>query len=184
MVILLAVAASAATKLEPEVVIYLHHGTENAAIIAGAEEQAQRMLGSIGISVAWRIGTPGPCGNAEVVEVLLSEGEMAEELRPGSLAFATLGARTGTRIQVFYKRVQASGPPSAVPSILAHVLVHEITHILEGVDRHSETGIMKPHWDAEDFRAMRKALPFAGEDVRLVRAWAERHHRTLLAAAR
>ena len=50
------------------------------------------------------------------------------------------------------------------------MLVHEITHILQGVMHHSESGIMKPHWDSTDlFEMGRKPLAFAEEDVRLIR---------------
>lgn len=53
--------------------------------------------------------------------------------------------------------------------VLAHVLVHEITHILEGIDRHSESGVMKAQWTVEDYRAMAdKPLPFAAIDVDLI----------------
>ena len=54
--------------------------------------------------------------------------------------------------------------------------MHEITHVLEGVNRHSETGIMKAHWDTMDWRTMRHSfLPFADEDLRLIHAWIKRH---------
>jgi hypothetical protein len=56
-----------------------------------------------------------------------------------------------------------------LPHLLAHVLVHEITHILQGVARHSETGIMKAHWTPVDYRQMLvHPLPFAPEDVQLL----------------
>ena len=55
------------------------------------------------------------------------------------------------------------------PSVMAHVLVHEITHVLEGINRHSATGIMKARWNSNDYGEMRhKPLPFAEEDVGLI----------------
>jgi hypothetical protein len=60
---------------------------------------------------------------------------------------------------------------NGVRSAMAHVLVHEITHLLEGVDRHSATGIMKARWSEGDYFEMRrKPLPFAQEDVNLIHA--------------
>ena len=178
-----AAAAGGAERREPDIVVYFHHGNKSAAIVGSAEAQAQRMLASVGISVAWRLGTPNYDGRAEVIEAVLGE-RTAEDFRPGSLAFATLGLQAGTRIEILYDRVQASGPAVATPSILAHVLVHEITHVLEGVSRHSESGVMKAHWDADDFRHMHSRLRFAAEDIQLIHAWTERHNRTLLAAVR
>jgi hypothetical protein len=53
--------------------------------------------------------------------------------------------------------------------VLAHVMVHEITHILQGVSRHSESGIMKARWTNNDYQEMMfQPLPFAPEDVKLV----------------
>jgi hypothetical protein len=70
-------------------------------------------------------------------------------------------------IQVFYDRIQYAKAPGRV---LAHVLVHEITHVLQGIARHSSTGIMKASWDRDDFDRMRyTTLPFTEEDIALIR---------------
>ncbi|HWC95487.1 MAG TPA: hypothetical protein VG456_02025 [Candidatus Sulfopaludibacter sp.] len=174
LVVALAAAAAGKGRQEPAVVVFLHHGTESAAIVGLAEKQAEGMLRPLGISVEWRLGAANYHGTAEVVETALTNQEAAG-YHPGALAYATLGVGSGTRIQVFYDRIQAAGPPSATSAILAHVLVHEITHILEGVERHSETGVMKARWEPRDFRQMRASLPFAAEDVQLLQAWAARH---------
>jgi hypothetical protein len=61
------------------------------------------------------------------------------------------------------------GVNTAIFSILDNLLlrplpVHEITHVLEGIDRHSATGIMKDRWDDNDYAEMRrKPLRFAPE---------------------
>jgi len=53
--------------------------------------------------------------------------------------------------------------------VLAHVMVHEIAHVLQGVCRHSDSGIMKAEWSPRELREMSfKALPFAREDVGLI----------------
>ena len=65
----------------------------------------------------------------------------------------------------------AASSQSLRPALLGHVMVHEITHVLEGVARHSSAGVMKAHWDLADYHAMTgRPLPFAAEDIRLVRA--------------
>jgi hypothetical protein len=49
------------------------------------------------------------------------------------------------------------------------LLVHEITHIIEGVNRHSEGGIMRAQWTDEDRKLMKThPLPFAPDDVELI----------------
>ena len=53
--------------------------------------------------------------------------------------------------------------------MLFRSLVHEITHVLQGIDRHSDSGVMKALWTAQDYFQMRvEALPFAPEDVELI----------------
>lgn len=53
--------------------------------------------------------------------------------------------------------------------LLAHVLAHEITHILEGIARHSQQGLMKAKWDNKDYVRMReRSLKFTPEDVNLI----------------
>ena len=48
-------------------------------------------------------------------------------------------------------------------------MVHEITHILQGISRHSDSGVMKANWSGEDFQQMRyKPLPFTEQDVVLI----------------
>jgi hypothetical protein len=54
-------------------------------------------------------------------------------------------------------------------TLLAHVLVHEITHILEGIPHHSQDGVMKAHWTPQDIvRMASRPLPFDPQDVALI----------------
>jgi hypothetical protein len=49
--------------------------------------------------------------------------------------------------------------------VLAHAMTHEITHLLQGIARHSGIGVMKAHWESKDFDLMvQHPLPFAPED--------------------
>jgi hypothetical protein len=56
-----------------------------------------------------------------------------------------------------------------VPPLLAHVMAHEIAHVLQGISRHSTSGLMKAHWDKTDMRDLSwKPMPFAEEDIVLI----------------
>jgi hypothetical protein len=58
-----------------------------------------------------------------------------------------------------------------------YVLAHELAHAMQGVARHSESGIMKAQWSGEDFTAMvYHKLAFTPVDVELI-------HRGLARAA-
>ena len=54
--------------------------------------------------------------------------------------------------------------------VLGHVLAHEICHALEGVARHSDSGLMKARWNGSDMLTMRGGgLEFARADRYLLR---------------
>jgi hypothetical protein len=131
-----------------------------------ATMMASRMFGAIGVKIQWHddrrfCGTP----NDQTIAISLSHQTPAERL-PGALAYAL--PYEGVHIEVFYDRI-AIAEPDMRTALLAHVLVHEITHILEGVSRHSDRGIMKAHWDADDRAGMlRIPLSFAPQDVVMI----------------
>jgi len=57
-----------------------------------------------------------------------------------------------------------------VSTLLAHVMTHEITHLLQEVAWHSATGVMKAHWNLRDYSEMAwRPLPFTQEDIDLIR---------------
>ena len=117
---------------------------------------------------------------------LLREGAIAIRLTldtPNEFKTSVCGfadPSEGVHITVLYQNLAWSlSKPNFAPVLLAHVLVHEITHILEGVPRHSETGVMKAYWTLDDYYYMQKnTLPFASEDIELIhRGLAQRRSR-------
>jgi hypothetical protein len=74
----------------------------------------------------------------------------------------------GSHILILYDRLLRKFQEGGISSLLAHVLVHEDTHILQGIHRHSDRGVMKANWDGSDYKAMRwKPLSFTAEDIDL-----------------
>jgi hypothetical protein len=129
-----------------------------------AKIEARRMFAKIGVEIDWRsLGTSCPA-RALVVSL---ETQEPDRFFPHAFGYAQ--PYEGTHIHVFYDRVQKAVGPSRVRYLLAHVLAHEITHMLEGTVRHSETGIMKAHWDVEEYTDLHwKPLEFAPEDIDLI----------------
>ena len=82
---------------------------------------------------------------------------------PKSLAYTNTSDQ---HIEVLYDRIAAMVERIVLPKLLGHVLAHEIAHVLEGVARHSDTGILKARWDEHDVHDLAwKPLAFASEDV-------------------
>src|ERR1700733_3174079 len=93
---------------------------------------------------------------------------------PHNVALATAMplADSGVRIVVFYDRVKPllEGHHAPEATILGYVLAHEIAHVLQGIVRHSETGIMRARWTDSDFKLMGvRLLMFTNEDIQLIR---------------
>ena len=130
-----------------------------------AEELASTMFAAIGVEIEWSRRDDCYLRGGAIV-VTLSYETPASEYN-GAYAFAK--PYEATHIVVFWDHVQHKVPPPRAPTLLAHVLVHEITHILQRVSRHSETGVMKAAWNADDYFQMgKKPLEFTDEDVNLI----------------
>jgi hypothetical protein len=88
---------------------------------------------------------------------------------PGAMAYAQ--PYEAVHVVVLYGRIENSADGlTQISTLLAHVMTHEIAHLLEGISRHSQTGVMKARWEAHDFAQMAYTpLPFAPEDVDLIR---------------
>jgi len=161
--------------------VIVHINNEHFAMPAAAlaKARASEMFSNIGIRLVWHSGRRQSLPQDAIIVDIAYDASSNE--CAGALACAK--PYEGTHIQLFYCRIRTAVPNQVLPSLLAHVLVHEISHILQGVSRHSETGIMKAHWDAADLAQMTsKALPFAQEDTALIqRGLMARDSRSILA---
>jgi hypothetical protein len=158
-------AASAQGKSENgrQVTVYF---SDNAGVPYDVRAQAQglatEMFASIGVTLHLKPGRPArPDADAIMIEFVTNTP--ATRL-PGALAYAL--PYEGVHIRIFWDRIEPSPSPR---QLLAHVMVHEITHILQGIDRHSNAGIMKAQWTYQDYAVMKvRPLSFTPEDVDLI----------------
>jgi len=130
------------------------------------------MYARIGIRLAWREGVAAsgaPSASAVTIQVRFA-GSGPVNATSDALAFALPFADGVTAMTVMYHRIQmVAGKASREQSILAHVLAHEIGHILQCTNQHSQTGVMKAHWNGQDYDAMgKKPLDFTQDDVDLI----------------
>jgi hypothetical protein len=130
-----------------------------------AETLASRMFAAIDISLEWAKGKPADESSQPPI-IIEMVTRTPSNLMPGSLAYAV--PHEGSHITVFIDRIEQMRAPS---NVLAHVMVHEITHLLQGIGRHSATGVMKEVWTAGDFGGMRlRPLSFTPLDIDLIYA--------------
>jgi hypothetical protein len=152
---------------EASVTVCMQTGADS-SVTYQAQAIASRIFTSAGIEIEWksdrRVCLLRP---QETIMIRLSTFTPASD-HPGALAYAL--PYEGVHIVVFYDRVLATVERSRLTSLMGHVLAHEITHILEGVNRHSEEGVMKASWSQDDYTNMAwRPLTLTATDVDLIR---------------
>lgn len=143
-----------------------------AAALNRAKTITARMFLTAGVSLEWHSFAAAACQGSprdRTVKLDISTDTPPGE-HVGALAYAL--PYEGAHIIVLFDRIQRSAAgPATLATMLAHVMTHEITHLLQGISRHSASGVMKAHWDAKDFADMGRApLPFAPEDIDLIQS--------------
>jgi hypothetical protein len=124
---------------------------------------ASKMFATAGIMIVWRGIDKCPGDGLKITLVNFS----VPADHPNSYAYAM--PFDGTHIVLFWDRIKGYQEERGLTYLLAHVLVHEITHILQGVPHHSETGVMKATFRKEDVGRMQiHPLPFTAEDLNLI----------------
>jgi hypothetical protein len=160
--LLMAAGARGKSGTERQVAVYLDNSIVVPFLVRGqAERLASKMFAGIGVTLNFR--SAPKASETEVIVIEFVDITPAR-LLPG--AWADARTYEGVHIRVFWDRLRL---PRCSPQLLAHVMVHEITHILQGVARHSAEGIMNLRWTDEERSALeRKPLGFTEADVDLI----------------
>jgi hypothetical protein len=163
-----------------EVVVYIYGETlVPPRIVTLGEGIARNMFHNIGVDLKWRGGEPR-VGQAERERAIVVEiTDKVCHLSRGAVAFAS--PYGPSKITICYRNMQGiEHDPVLGPRFFGHVLAHEITHCLQGVNRHSETGVMKAVWTEDDNADMSvKPLPFEPADVTMIHSGIEARTRQL-----
>jgi len=149
-------------------------------LLRGGQDAASRIFAGIHIQLVWTGQTQQVSNPVAGWVGEPATRDLAVEIVPhapasfsdAALAMAMPYAESGVRIVIFYDRVDPllRGHNAPAATILGYVLAHEIAHVLQGIARHSETGIMRARWTDNDFKQMGiRVLMFTAEDVELIR---------------
>ena len=127
------------------------------------------------VNVKWRHGESRRCPETSermTIRVSLLT-RTPSKFRPGALAYCL--PNEYRHVVVLCDRILSANPDLST-SLLAHVIAHEITHILQGTLHHSREGIMKARWDHNDFAVMKhRPLTFTETDLQLIREGLDRY---------
>lgn len=166
--ILTAAAGQRKPDVAPDVTVNLHNSIVAApGTVERAKQVATKMFASIGINIQWRSSDSEPQQGLSIDVSLTSDHAV------GATGYITV---PDDRVHNWI-----GGAQDLEPVLLAHVLVHEMTHVLQRLDRHSDSGVMKSHWTPEDYFDMSwKPLTFTQEDIELIHlgmsTWVIRWH--------
>jgi hypothetical protein len=141
------------------------------ALTDGATRLMTSTFRKAGVAVVWQCPEPrAPGVPLTCLPIELVEGT-PDDSHPGVLAVSYPYARCSKSVTIFYDRIRAlANGPHRESALLAYVLMHEITHVIQGVNRHSPTGVMKAHWSQADRTAIfERRLGFEAWDVQLMR---------------
>ena len=154
-----------ARETDQKVTVCMQTGVD--AAVLQAQAMASKIFAGIGVTLEWRRDQRSCPEGPAVILITLANG-MPQSYHPGALALAS--PYQGVHVEVFYDRIRKTVGPRTAPSLLAHVLSHEIGHLLQGISRHAEAGVMKAHWDTKDYQQMAwQPLSFTEHDVKLIR---------------
>jgi hypothetical protein len=167
LLLILGMSAQVSQASEPVTVYMTTDAAVLPMVLVNARSLTSQMFARAGVAIEWRSGLPlnPPTSDKRTVVVHL-EGRTPLNRQPGALGFAR--PYEGVNTIVFYDRVARIAPGNQSPTLLALVMVHEITHLLQRESRHSSSGIMKANWAASDYHQIAQD-PFTDEDVDLIR---------------
>jgi hypothetical protein len=149
-----------------KIVVCVDEGDQG-EVVNNATRIVDRIFIPAGLMLEWHgEGRLCPDHSERIIRITLST-HSNPDVHSGAWAYAL--PYEGEHIVVFYDRLQRAYSGS-VATLLAYVIAHEMTHILQGISRHSEKGIMKAQWNQEDYANMKlHALTFTETDFQIIR---------------
>jgi hypothetical protein len=169
MIWIVALAGSMAPAVERTVAVYVDNRSGvPLAVFSRAQRMTGTMFEAIGVRLIWRFRAPvSDPGEVQPIVLTLTNHRPADYQRR---AVACAQPFEGIHLEIMYNRLKWSeSRPNLASALLAQVMAHEITHLLQGINRHSSAGVMKAHLTNADFDAIQqKPLSFEPYDVGLI----------------
>jgi hypothetical protein len=174
--ILMAIAWQGVGKSRPATVdVYLNDRDETAKLLEPGTWVASGIFSRIGVHVKWHTGDP-PAVAGRGAALQPAFGIRTVEYAPewatwGVLASSELHGSSGEIITVYRDQLRRflAEHPTLLDAAPGYILAHELAHVMQGIARHSATGILTPKWSADDFKHMKyRVLAFTRTDVELI----------------
>jgi hypothetical protein len=133
--------------------VYINGHDDSAQLLGPGTPLASAIFGKIGVRVIWHTGELQAGQNAFGIRTVEHAPESATA---EALASARVLSSSGAEITIYKDRVRRllDAHRSLAGVAVGYVLAHELAHVMQGVARHSESGILKAHWTDQDFTEM------------------------------
>jgi hypothetical protein len=180
-VVLLAVFGGSVYAAEKtRVDVYLNNRDDSSALLGPGKIVASGIFEKIGVHLNWHAGelpaTQSAAGDGAIQKAfgVRTLQHAPESATADALASARIVGLSGTEITVYEDRLQSflnnrrnlAGVGGAGAG---YVLAHELAHVMQGVKRHSASGILKAQWSSSDCDDMTfHKLAFTNFDAELI----------------
>jgi hypothetical protein len=148
--------------------IFVNNQDDSVRLLSASKPLVSNIFGKIGVQLTWHKGDIPAGRNA--LGIRTAEHAPATASRE-ALAASELRGPGMSEITIYKDRLQSllNLHPNVTRVLAAYVLAHEFAHVMQGVPRHSDSGIMKAHWSDRDFQEMiYHKLVFAPVDLDLI----------------
>ena len=158
-------------------------------VLDAAEARTTRILRHAGIAITWincsasntAVAPAEPDSQVSVCSSISYPRHLSVRIVPLPRAASedTFGqsfqdqSGNGCYSDIYFSRVLLSNARSLLSraEILGYVMAHEVGHLLLGLNSHSQTGVMRAHWQPDDLRRAAKGdLLFTAEQAVLMRS--------------
>jgi hypothetical protein len=173
MILMLAAAGGALSAAEKtKVDVYLNGHDDSEEILGPAKVLVSGIYDQIGVRLVWHAGElPERRENFRPAFAIRTAEHPLESATSEALASARIVGSSGAEIVIYKDRLERllAGHRTIANVAAAYVLAHELAHVMQGVARHSEAGILKAHWGEDDYHEMAfHKLVFTAADVDLI----------------
>jgi hypothetical protein len=152
----------------------LNHAGVPADVLEAARTELTRIYGRAGFELVWdRRGAERP--STRVTVKIVSYLPQPNRAAPYVMG-VTVKHSDGRLAYVVFNEVVAFSRAHNVDlsTLLAHVIAHEVGHVLLPTGAHSPTGVMRATWDRSQIRdAQNGDLTFTAEEIHTIRAAAQ-----------
>lgn len=177
--LLVTIGMSAGTEnsIDASVDVYLENvGEVPFDILNRAGETTTEIFDETGISMHWPNQRHKPMKKNCIVVGVHFENSFALESPPDCMGYALPYSNTRRQVHIMIDRVlrcrfACTDPHTRMSeaALLGHIVAHEIGHVLQGVVRHSEDGLMKESWTSQEMQNMlARRLSFSKRDADLI----------------